>query len=1169
MKATKWNRNNYQYYHPRYIGMTDKAHNLTHGTGTLVDIGYDWHEWKYEVRGDFCTIYMDGGEVCRFEQPTTGQRSMLRFILDAKLNNNYKFHLGKMEYTPYFPKATLTTPANNSEYLETEDIVFKASTTENPEYVDFFVNGLQVGKGYAPDYEYVFKHSKVGTYRVSTGVGGTSSGVDSIMTVKPAVTPRVTAENSTIAYGETAKVKLDYDMLVNQDSVKPYQVTYFVNGKEMPMVKTEPFELELSDLEVGTNSVYARVYGLNRAIMMTDECQIDVVSDGNKSASVNCEYEVNYTANGAGSLSVGDGYFGLDVAHESGVVTYSTDEGQKSSTLGNGEYKIVVASGTADLYYNGQFAASWRMPRSDKKDFVTHSGLGNFEIGGSGVKTTLYAEKWSGEAEYYRRLANRAPNYSLEFDKTDASDETILFYDGEYKIELEIRDEKIHSSYINVETGEVKPCTLEGEATAGYWRVVVSKGLVQIWIDNIYKGSFAAEDNARGPELFRTMSNPTGSTFIAVKETNDRYYHNDDFSGTAELASEDYWIEDSENISISVSDGAMKLEGSGDAYLNANSDDVWMKWSAKVSGSNVFYVSPRTFRGPHYHVKAGYDYGTKKWFVKQWSNDYTYTYENEMTFDCAAPTKDVWHDFELVLEENALVLKMDGATVIETDEIAMPFWGLTGFGIDGGSVLIDNFEYAGKNKVTAGVKSMVISNSVGISEIFKTSTGRVVAMNSAADMIYTDNKGETWSTPEKNTYGVMTGATLLQDGRLFRLVGRNSVDYISYVSSDDGKNWTKTGNLSSCREADRRVFRNGTLTQLSNGRIIIACDETFTEYNSITGIYYTDDFGKTWHEPKTAMGIQVSKGLSTKNTGFNVQEGMFAELPDGTVRYFARTGLGFIYYMDSHDGGENFGELKPLQLMNSLTSFSVVRDDEDANTYYAIMSYDANTYSYRTIHSPRNRLALVVSHDGMKTWEYVMTLQESGEVPNWDACNHVLKVFDGTIYVNWNNLNGDRRSFVFAIDKSKIRSSARFEEVHEREFVGFFGRTTFEKQCILPKTSGMAYIYGGAVKCAVKDGKYDPTTVARIFGVRYSNSNGVTTLALGDSKVVFTEGSSTYTVNGVERVFSESCMDNTYLNIEACAEAFGKAITETDGAYVLWYDKPLTPQYAEDIADCV
>ncbi len=834
-----------------------------------------------------------------------------------------------------------------------------------------------------------------------------------------------------------------------------------------------------------------------------------------------------------------------------------------------GDYRIVVTSGIADLYYNEQFATSWRMPKGNAGDLVQHSGLTDFQIGGSGVKTLMLSEEWQGDADYSERLVKITPNYSMEFDKTDASDERITFYDGEYCIDLDIRDGKISTVYHDVEKGEGKPFTLEGEATAGYWRVTVIKGLVQVWIDNIYKGSFAAMEDSRGPVVYRRMENPSASTFIAIKGTDDKYYHSDSFDGKGELDSVDYWFEDSDTIGISQGDGVLLIEGTGDAYLNANSDDVWMKWSAKVSGTNEFYVSPRTFRGPHYHVRAGYNFETNKWFVKQWSNDYTYIYENETTYSGAALTTDVWHDFELTLVENHLVLKMDGVTVIETEDIAMPFWGFTGFGIDGGTVMIDNLEYEGRGKVTAGIKTMEITNSVGISEIFKTSTGRVVAMNNAADMIYTDDKGETWSEPVKNTYGVMTGATLLQDGRLFRLVGRNSNDYIAYVSSDDGATWTQTGKLSDCRTAARRVFRNGTLTQLSSGRIIISCDETFTEYNSITGIYYTDDFGKTWHETEYARGVDAAGGLSTKRTGYNIQEGMFAELPDGRVRYFGRTGLGFVFYMDSADGGKTFGELKPMQLMNSLTSFSVVRDDEDANTYYAITSYDANTYSYRTIHSPRNRLSLFVSHDGMETWEYAMTLNEAREIPNWDSCNHVLKVFDGTIYVNWNNLNGDRRSFVYAIDKTKLRTSKRLEEVHEREFVGYVGRTTFDKQCILPKTSGMGYIYGNSMNITVSGGKYDAATVARIFGARYTNADGVATFRIGDSTVVFTEGSSTYTVNGKEAVFSESCMDGGYVNIKACAEAFGKEITEAEGSYILWYNQPLTPQYLEDIAACV
>ncbi len=1170
IKVTKWNRNNYQYFRPKFIGMTDKITNKTHGVGTMVDIGYDWHDWKFEVRGDFCTIYMDGGEVCRFEQPTTGQRSMLRFLLDAKLNNSYKIHLGTLKYTPYFPEVTLVTPANNAEFLENEEIVLKATVEENLEYVDFFVNGLKVGRGYAPNYEYMWKSAKQGTYRVSTGVEGSFKGVESIITVKPGFNAWVTAENGTISYGDSAKLSLDYEMLIENEALKPSQVTYFVNGENVGTVKTAPFELNIDNLPVGTASVYASVTNSGRTVLLTDEFRLQVISDGNEVVSLNPEYEIDYTVGAEGELLVSDGYFALEVGHKDGKLNYETDDGTKEYALDGGSYKIVAASGIADLYYNGQFALSWHMPKSESGDSVQHSGLTDFVIGGSGVKTFMLLDEWSGEAEYSAKTVKYMPNYSIEFDKTDASDERITFYDGEYCIDLDVRDGKIYTVNHDVETGIVKPVVLEGAATSGYWRITVVKGLAQVFIDNEYIGSFGAEEDSRGPELFRIMDNPSASTFIAIKGTDDKYYHVDDFGGNAELDSIDYWFEDSDEISATLSDGALKLEGSGDVYLNANSDDVWMKWSAKVDGTGKFYVSPRTFRGPHYHLRVGYDFVTAKWFVKQWSNDYTYPYDKETTYSGAAMSQNVWHDFELTLVEDKLVLKMDGVAVVEAEDIAMPFWGFTGFGIDNGTAMIDNLDYVGRGKVTAGIKTMEISNSVGISEIFKTSTGRVVALNAAADMIYTDDNGETWSEPEKNTYGIMTGATLLQDGRLFRLVGKNGNDYLSYVSSDDGKTWTQTGKLSDCRTAARRVFRNGTLTQLSNGRIIIACDETFTEANSITGIYYTDDFGKTWHETKTAMGISTSKGLTTENTGFNIQEGILAELPNGTVRYFGRTGLGFIYYMDSADGGENFGELRPFRLMNTLTSFSVVRDDEDANTYYAITSYDATTYSYRTVHSPRNRLSLFVSYDGMKTWEYAMTLNESQEMPNWDSCNHVLKVFDGTIYVNWNNLNGDRRSFIYAIDKTKLRTTKRLEEVHERVFLGYVGRTTFDKQCIVPKKSGTGYIYGMSADVYVKNELfYDPSTIAKIFGTRYSSKNGVYTFALGNGSVVFTEGESTYTVNGVQKTFDEACVEDGYFNIKACAEAFGKVMTEGENSYVLWYNQPLTPQFAEDYLLCI
>ncbi len=1173
-KATHPGNNNYQTVNPKYIAMTSAAYNNYHGDGTLVDIGNDWHDWKMEVRGAYCTIYMDGGELCRFEQPASSQTSLIRFMMNGTTVDDHKVNIGSVHYKPYFPTVDMKSPANGSEFLEGSDIVFQATVEEDLDYVDYYINGLNVGRGYAPTYEYTLKNAKAGAYRVSAGVNGELTGVESVVTVRPGFDAEVKAEKQTVKYGDTAKVYLDVNQLEMSKDVKPSKVTYYVDGKETAASTKTPFKTELRGLPVGTSTVHAVVQNTNGAMYKTGDCNIEIVSGGNKAVVLDREYELDYEAAAAtGKITVKDGYFALDVTHKDGKLIAKTKDGEHEAVLGAGKYKIVVTSGAADVYYNGHFATSWLMPRDNSEQSVTHSGLKSFEIGGTGVKTQMLNEKWTGQSNYYARLTKRDPQYSIEFDKTDASDEKIVFYDGEYEINLDIKDGKIHSFMHIIDTGEVRPIVLEGEATAGYWRVTVAKGLGQVWIDNEFKGSFVAEENFRGPELFRTMTNPSASTFIAVKNTDDMYYYVDDFSGNKEMDSIDYWFEDTDTVKASVANQALKLEGTGDVYLNANSDDIWIKWSAKVNETNKFYITPRVFREPRANMKIGYDYKTKKWFVSEFAKDYNYqNFNTTKTFDGPALTPDKWHDFEMTLVDNKLVLKMDGKTVIDSEAVKVFYWGFMGFGIDGGTAEIDNVDYRGHGKPTAGINSMIISSAIGLSEMFQREDGTVVVYNNNTYETHTNDHGKTWSPIAKTTeYGTLSGIENLNDGTLFKFVRVNGgADYIAYISSDDGATWTEMGGFDTVRTAWRRVVRNGTVNQVSSGRIFVHSDESYTEYNCVAGLYYSDDLGKTWHESKTAFGgVTAEQGYTTQTTGLNFQEGMFEELPDGTIRYFARSGTGYLMYMDSHDGGETFGEMKPHQLVHSLTSYMVRRDPDNPNTYYAITSYDVNNYSYRTPHSPRNRLALFASYDGMKSWEFAMDLVETGDIGVWDSCNHVLKVFDGTIYVNWNNLNGPRLSYLFAIDASKLRTSKRLAEIHEREFVGMFGKSNFDKHSVLPKTTGDGYIYGNLTDITVTDGMYDAKTVSQVFGAEYTVSDGKVTYKIGDATVVFTEGSTNYTVNGETKTFAENCMKNGRLNIKACAEAFGKKITESDTSYILWYNEPFTEQYRVDLEKCV
>lgn len=1157
-KAAAFGYNNYYYMSPDRLKTTD----IEGAAGIQVDIGYDWHDWKLAVRGKYITVYMDGGEIITHEMTAAAsQTPLLRLLVDSNdaPNEKYKMSLGQVHYKPYFSTVDLMTPPNGAEFVEGSDVTFRATPSANPESVVYCVNGVEIGKGYAPDYEYVLKNVKVGTYRVSAMTeDGTS--VESLIHVKPGFDGRVVCENSSVRYGEKAIVKLQEKAL--NEKVMPVKVEYFVDGIKKAESKDSPFYAELDGLEVGCNSVYAQITNNNGMQKTVGECKIDVYSDVEGNVSLKREYEVNYNFDGEqGEVKVFDGYFGLEMNHQKNVLTYADAEGTQSYNLGNGRYRIIVTAGNAEVYYNGQFAFSFLMPRTDVKNITEKSGVSEFVIGGRDNKTRFFAENWKNEANYSRFINDVGTQYSFEFDKTDSSDEVVAIYDGQHEVKLEIKDGRIHTLFKKIDGQRGEPFTLAGEAKPGYYRITVAKGLAQLFIDNVFVDSFAAPTQIGAPRIMRKMSNPSASTVIEVKGTDDKFYHSDDFSGKTEFASEEYWIQNSKEVSAQFtndkSGSYMKLTGTGEYLLNGQSDDVHIKWSAKTDDTQNFYIATRLFKS-WYDLKIGYDYVKGCWYTAAKSTFRDFKTDERKEYQGTPPKQGEWHDFELVLEGKSVVLKCDGETVIYTDEMNFDLNGYTAFGITSGSVCIDNLEYEGRCKVSPGIKSVLDSSDVGICEFFETSDGRVITTNKWTGYRYTSDKGETWSTiqPLKKFGG---NIIRLQDGRLFQADYDSANRYIyAYVSTDDGDTWTQTGCVAE-RFAERREMLNGSIMQAKNGRVYVVCDEAYTEIKSITGIYYSDDL-VNWTE--------TSKTFRTEETGYNIQEGGITELPDGTIRYNGRTGLGFIYYNDSKDGGMTFGEFRPTQFIAPLCSYAFERDPEDDNTYYAIFTYDATTYGYRYLQYPRNRFALAVSYDGMKTWQYAMTLNEHGEMPSYEACNHSIRIFGDTIYVSWNNLNSPRKTMVYSIDKTKLKPLKRFEEVHARFPESTrIGDEMLRMQCIVPKSSGDAVIFGEKTYVKVKDGMCSPDCISAVFGYDYAVDNNSVVFTMGNANVVFSEASSEYTVNGVKKAFDEICMKDGLLNIKACAEAFGKKLEISETAYIIWYNEPAINQYKKGIGD--
>ncbi len=1138
----------------RLTGTSAKGQSIQ-GTGFKVDIGNEWHDWKLEVRGTFMTIYMDGGEVCTFEMPYVPTTTpILRFLYTRHAPDKGRIELGNVHYKPYFPDVDLVTPAMGSEYIEGSDITFKANAEEDVDYIDYYVSGLKVGRGYAPDYEYTLKNAKVGTYRISAAVGDKKS-PETTMTVVKAFEAKVVADKTSANYGEEITLSLETEKYGN--GAAPEAVEFFAEGQSLGVV-TAPFEMVVKDLPVGDTAVYAKVKNNNGAYFTTDNLLLNITTDGMSEAKIDREYQLDYElTSDRGNIEINDGYYSLKINHQGGKTSCIGLEETPEYNTGKGKYRVVVTSGYAEVYYNGHFSFSCLLPRTDKKNVINTSGVSNFVMGGRGNKFELFNENWKGDENYTRYIHKIESQYSLEFDKTDASDEVMEIYDGEYGAKLEFKGGKIHTKNDNRAGGGYDGAwdyTLNGDAKAGYYRLMVVKGLAQLYVDNKYVDSFAMVADSSRARIERTMSNPGASTIVSLKTTDDWYYHSEDFSGNKEFDALDYWVKGDEgNGTAEVKNGFLNISG-GEYLLNGQANKVDATFSLRPNDTTDFYITMRKFIGMG-NMKIGYNYTSGKWYVDRYSIYPYYKVDGVTEYDGYKPALGEWHDFDIELDDRKLVVKCDGNIVIETTTLDFPYAGYTGFGSLDGSVDVDNVEYAGRCKVAAGVKSAIVSNDVRLGMPYDTKDGNV-RITSGAGYRETQDRGETWSGLQKNTGSLGDfGAMRLNDGRLvsFRPESNDvSKPFFAYVSDDDGETWTKKGQL--CPADGVRRINTCLPQQALTGRVFISFTILASEQGYVKEVlYYSDDL-ETWYETKTP-NFDLESGL-------NLQEGSIAELPDGTIRWFGRTILGFVYYADSKDGGETFGEWRPSQLMHPLCTYAVQRDNEDSNTYWAVLQHDAVTWDVRWPHRPRNRFALWVSRDGMQNWEYVMTLNEHGDFPSYDACNHVMRVFDDTIYIQWNNLDGTGRGITYSVDKTKVRSQKRLEEVHERLVYGVApgavtAPETMDKQCILPKTTGMARLYGENSNIVVNEGMYSADTVASVFGATVAEEGNVVTFKLGDAVIKFSENSSSYEVDGVSADFEKVCMKNGYLDIMACAKAFGKQATEVEDSIIVWYNVPM------------
>lgn len=1064
-------------------------------------------------------------------------------------------------------------------------------------------NGTLSGGGTTGDYKYTLSNLPVGSYTVRAEASDGTFSLPRTFTVENTYDVSISG-NETVELGNTAEIS--FNNTSNEDISK---VSYYVNGKLEETVEASPFDFSTTMKKVGVSSVYAVGHLADGSTITTDEIFVNVKTSSAGSFSLSQEYDLSYTfSSGTGKVEVNDGYFGLNMTHtENGITYVSRDNALAEYPLtpgGVGTYRIVVASGIAEVYRNGQLIFSDYLPRSSESSGLSYSGVSSVSLSGSGVKNELFRRELSGEREITEENFKIGSFYSFEFDKADASSESILLYDGDFEISLKFNGGIVAKTQ-DITGGAITEKTITDEVKAGYYRLTVYRGLAQLFRDNKFLASFRAPKIFHKTSVRRVMSGTNKSTFISVKNADDIYYFSEDFEKKNELDPLEYWYDFYGDVSASVSYGTMTISGDGIYLLDATAENPEIKWSMYVTDPADWNVSSGNsdsksmaialrYRTEFENIKlvytheVGLDSSGKRTQTGTWSiveadgeeevidQSYTEVTANETTVATASylMSLDSTHSLALSVDNDKLTLTCDGNTIF--DGVELNFAGNGKFGFDTGDfgiIKIDNVSYAGNGKVNSGINYTYWESPTyqGTPSAYEGDAEgeAVLGLSTTGGYVSTMDKGDTWSVVPSKGY---------QQKNLIKLASGNwlcvydtSQDQLFSVAYLLDSEWNLLNRTNIQHSGDGMYGRYGMGNALIQGtkkwgsaeypRIYYTAGYG-SEEKGEAWVYYSDDEGRTWEYCKTRMSLDTMNGML-------IAESSLVELPDHTLRIYTRTDKGFVYSMDSYDGGVTFDKstLKPTQFIAPSTCFSICRDEDNPNTYYMIWEYEPTTAWLSMVQLPRSRTAVAVSYDGCESWEYIMEADDRGpDDVELHHANNIMGVVHGVAYATSTHLyskpriSADKRNgaMTYAVDPENVKTVKRFTSPHY--VVPDYDNISkiASKQIVLPKTTGTAMIYGNMLPSKADSAEFvESAVIAKAVGATVTSTADGVSFTIGDGYIDFIKNSAEYAINGETKTASDICLSENgeYLNPKVIAEIFDKTYAESTYCHFLLTEK--------------
>lgn len=993
-----------------------------------------WHTWRFEVRDDMAVIYLDGELLTSYTLPSwdASVDTLAFFVsrMDGEHENGLTVDYAK--YTPILYDFDLKYPFDGSAYLEGSPISFASVPSNGSEGVDYYANGEKIGEGNAPDYHFSWTDAPAGEYTVSArSADGTAITPERRITVQSPFGVMADCEEA-YDFGEDTILTVDAKNLLGQIA----NTEFYLDGRSVSKADGAAASYSYGVLQPGVHTLYAAVTNEKGEVSYSSPKAVTVTAYRKDIADITLPdmYLCDFTATGSGSAEVllADGSYACRV---------------NVGEFGAGSYRIMADGGVYYLYYNGKPARSEVMERTEENTVtITENGItiSDFTISGEENMGYYYADTAVGET-LSREIVHMPQEYTLEFDLTlNEGTQTVTVSDGVFLSEMVFDQQGITvqgspNGKANFTESDLLG-RIENPNKRRIYRLQVSRGLAQLFADGEFAGSFRLPEAYRPAGLELQSQGGAEVGFVTLKKMQDQFYFTDGFENDGAVDSVKYWNVYSGTWDVAV-DGAGNrffVSGIGEeesALLYAIDKNPVFGAKVSVAGTPVsggVYMTAR-YNTEMAFLYTGYDFATKSYrIIERFHTNERVVAEAAGTFPAG-----VWNDMQLTLDDETLILTVNGETVLTSSDLDYIGYGKIGFIARGCQVSVDDVTYIGGGRPVAGVDDVTITG-IYNTDIFEKEDGTLVIAELRGNTRQSSDRGMTWTAgdtlPNHTAANKAANIARLKNGNLLMIlreeVGTLLYRDVAYISENDGK--TFHGPYVIEKDSVNRVTMNGRISQGASGRIYFTQGEMGDgneEYGEV-GMYYSDDGGITWST--------TENHISFWDTNMNMQEAKAIELPDGRVRIYMRSVLGFDYYAESVDGCKTWDyNFRKSQFISPKGTFNIEQDPY-TGLYYFFWVYD-NKNEHPEKHWPRYRVALAVSED-CDHWEYV------GDIDEFDYntsthnrfINLDVNIFEDAVYLDCIRMQPTTASsdqittHVYRVNKEDIMTAGRFSYPHIR-----------------------------------------------------------------------------------------------------------------------------------------